>query len=169
MRFHCQGTRPAPLSTRQEPDDRACEVTIQHSTLGHDVDERQRADVVTELHLLTGAGTTAATATADAVVVGVMPARSDEDTEKAAPRLAPGAAAVDAAFDGELAALLAVAGATGKADEVVKIPTPRRDHRAAARRRRARPARATTARRPPSRCAGPPGRRPARWPARTTR
>ena len=39
------------------------------------------------------------------------------------PRLAPGAAAVDAAFDGELAALLAVAGATGRADEVVKIPT----------------------------------------------
>ena len=56
-------------------------------------------------------------------MVGVLPARSDEDTEKAAPRLAPGAAAVDAAFDGELAALLAVAGATGRADEVVKIPT----------------------------------------------
>ena len=33
---------------------------------------------MTELHLLTGAGTTAATATADAVVVGVLPARSDE-------------------------------------------------------------------------------------------
>ena len=78
---------------------------------------------MTELHLLTGAGTTAATATADAVVVGVLPARSDEDSEKTAPRLAPGAAAVDAAFDGELAALLAVAGATGRADEVVKIPS----------------------------------------------
>jgi leucyl aminopeptidase len=78
---------------------------------------------MTELHLLTGAGTTAATATADAVVVGVLPARSDDDTEKAAPRLAPGAAAVDAAFDGELASLLAVAGATGRADEVVKIPS----------------------------------------------
>ena len=35
------------------------------------------------------------------------------------------------------AALLAVAGATGKADEVVKLPTARRDHRAAARRGRA--------------------------------
>jgi leucyl aminopeptidase len=78
---------------------------------------------MTELHLLTGAGTTAATAIADAVVVGVLPARSDDDTEKTAPRLAPGAAAVDAAFDGELAALLAVAGATGRADEVVKIPS----------------------------------------------
>ena len=84
---------------------------------------------MTELHLLTGAGTTAATATADAVVVGVLPARSDEDTEKATPRLAPGAAAVDAAFDGELAALLAVAGATGRADEVVKLPTRARSPR----------------------------------------
>ena len=36
---------------------------------------------MTELHLLAGAGTTAATATADAVVVGVLPARSDEDTD----------------------------------------------------------------------------------------
>ena len=51
---------------------------------------------MTELHLLTGAGTTAATAAVNAVVVGVLPARSDDpgvDTaEKAAPRLAPGAA-----------------------------------------------------------------------------
>jgi leucyl aminopeptidase len=91
--------------------------------LGHDVDERQRGGVVTELHLLSGAGTTAATAAADALVVGVLPARVDDDGEKGAPRLAPGAAAVDAAFDGELAALLAVAGATGRADEVVRIPT----------------------------------------------
>jgi len=75
---------------------------------------------VTELHLLSGS---AATAPADAVVVGVLPARSDDGSEKAAPRLAPGAAAVDAAFDGELAGLLALAGATGRADEVVRIPT----------------------------------------------
>ena len=78
---------------------------------------------MTELHLLSGAGITAATAAADALVVGVLPARADDDGEKGAPRLAPGAAAVDAAFDGELAALLAVAGATGRADEVVRIPT----------------------------------------------
>jgi len=56
------------------------------------------------------------------VVVGVLPARDDDDT-KNGPRLAPGAAAVDAAFDGGLAALLALAGATGRADEVVRVPT----------------------------------------------
>ena len=78
---------------------------------------------MTELHLLSGAGTTAATAAADALVVGVLPARADDDGEKGAPRLAPGAAAVDAAFDGELASLLALAGATGSADEIVRIPT----------------------------------------------
>ena len=78
---------------------------------------------MTELHLLSGAGTTAATAAADALVVGVLPARADDDGEKSAPRLAPGAAAVDAAFDGELASLLALAGATGRADEIVRIPT----------------------------------------------
>jgi leucyl aminopeptidase len=76
---------------------------------------------VTELHLLSG--TNAATATADAVVVGVLPARGDDDDTKNGPRLAPGAAAVDAAFDGGLAALLALAGATGRADEVVRVPT----------------------------------------------
>jgi leucyl aminopeptidase len=91
--------------------------------LGHDVDEPQRGDVVTELHLFSGAGTTAATAPANAVVVGVLPARADDDDEKGALRLAAGAAAVDAAFDGELASLLALAGATGRADEIVRIPT----------------------------------------------
>jgi len=79
---------------------------------------------VTELHLLSGS---AASAPADAVVVGVLPARPDapgiDTAEKSTPRLAPGAAAVDAAFDGELAGLLALAGATGRADEVVRIPT----------------------------------------------
>jgi leucyl aminopeptidase len=72
---------------------------------------------VTELRAGTGS---AATAGADAVVIGVLPAA---DGDAAGPRLAPGAEELDAAFDGELAALLAVAGATGKADEVVKIPT----------------------------------------------
>jgi len=53
---------------------------------------------------------------ADAVVVGLLP--GDDD-----PVLAAGAEEIDAAFSGELAALLALAGATGKADEVVKLPT----------------------------------------------
>ena len=55
---------------------------------------------------------------ADAVVIGLVSAESD-----APPRLAPGADELDAAFEGQLAELLAVAGATGKADEVVKLPT----------------------------------------------
>ena len=82
---------------------------------------------MTELHILSGS---AATAVADAVVIGTLPARTDTSGETALsdetaspPRLAPGAAAVDAAFDGELGALLALAGATGRADEVVKLPT----------------------------------------------
>ncbi|WP_232668854.1 leucyl aminopeptidase [Pseudonocardia sp. TRM90224] len=58
-----------------------------------------------------------ATAEADAVVIGVI---SGGD---AGPRLAAGAEEVDKAFGGELAALLATAGATGKADEVVKVLT----------------------------------------------
>ena len=107
---------------------------------------------MTELHLLSGAGTTAATAAADALVVGVLPARADDDGEKGAPRLAPGAAAVDAAFDGELAALLAVAGATGRADEIVRIPTRGTVTRTADRRRRARPDRG---RRPVGRAGAP--------------
>jgi leucyl aminopeptidase len=55
---------------------------------------------------------------ADAVVIGLVSGESD-----APPRLAPGADELDAAFEGQLAELLAVAGATGKADEVVKLPT----------------------------------------------
>ncbi|MFN2517461.1 MAG: leucyl aminopeptidase [Jatrophihabitantaceae bacterium] len=53
---------------------------------------------------------------ADAVVVGVL-CGSD------GPRLAPGAKVVDAALGKRLAAALKAAGATGKPDEVVKIPT----------------------------------------------
>ncbi len=67
----------------------------------------------TELHLHGG---DAATAAVDAVVVGVRPGEDG-------PVPAPGAEAVDAAFDGGLAALLGVVGATGKADEVVRVPT----------------------------------------------
>ncbi|MGH3612630.1 MAG: leucyl aminopeptidase [Pseudonocardia sp.] len=75
---------------------------------------------VTELHAASGS---AATAEADAVMIGLLPAADAEPGDDAPPRLAPGAAEVDAAFDGKLAALLAVAGATGKADEIVKLPT----------------------------------------------
>ncbi|MGH3567351.1 MAG: leucyl aminopeptidase [Pseudonocardia sp.] len=56
-------------------------------------------------------------------MIGLLPAANAEPGDDAHPRLAPGAAEVDAAFDGELAALLAVAGATGKADEIIKLPT----------------------------------------------
>jgi len=53
---------------------------------------------------------------ADAVVVGIV---SGPD----GPRLAPGAKPVDAALGKRLAAALKAAGASGKPDEVIKIPT----------------------------------------------
>lgn len=68
---------------------------------------------MTDLYLENGSP---ATVDVDAVVIGLVPGDGG-------PGLAPGAAEVDAAFDGELAALLALTGATGKADEVVRIPT----------------------------------------------
>jgi leucyl aminopeptidase len=68
---------------------------------------------VTELHVASGSP---AAAGADAVVVGLLPGDGT-------PVLAPGAEEIDAAFDGGLAALLAVAGAAGKVDEVLKLPT----------------------------------------------
>jgi leucyl aminopeptidase len=75
--------------------------------------------VSTDLHIADGSP---ATADVDAVVIGLLPAA---DEGQAAPRLAPGTAEVAEAFggDGELAALLAVLGATGKAEEVVKLPS----------------------------------------------
>ncbi|MCA1655531.1 MAG: leucyl aminopeptidase, partial [Pseudonocardiaceae bacterium] len=60
--------------------------------------------------------TTAAEATADAVIIGTV-----QDGDGVA--LAPGSERVDAAFDGTLAELLRTVGATGKPDEVVKIPS----------------------------------------------
>ena len=71
----------------------------------------------TEVHLASGS---AATADTDAVVIGLLPA----DGKEAAPRLAPGSAEVAEAFGGadELAELLSVAGASGKAEEIVKFP-----------------------------------------------
>jgi leucyl aminopeptidase len=56
------------------------------------------------------------TATVDALVVGTM-------SGEGGPRLLPGNAEVDAAFDGALRDLLAMLGARGKADEVIKLPT----------------------------------------------
>jgi leucyl aminopeptidase len=56
------------------------------------------------------------TATVDAVVVGTV-------LGEEGPRLAQGGEEVDAAFDGALTDLLAVLGARGKADEVIKVPT----------------------------------------------
>ncbi|MGQ0716292.1 MAG: leucyl aminopeptidase [Pseudonocardiales bacterium] len=56
------------------------------------------------------------TATVDAVVVGTV-------SGEGGPLLAQGGEEVDAAFDGGLADLLAVLGARGKADEVIKVPT----------------------------------------------
>jgi leucyl aminopeptidase len=70
--------------------------------------------VTTPTLRLTDASVT--TATVDALVVGTM---SGED----GPRLLPGSAEVDAAFDGALRDLLAMLGARGKADEVIKVPT----------------------------------------------
>ena len=52
----------------------------------------------------------------DAIVIGVV---EDED----GPRIAPGAEEVAEALGGELASTLAVLGATGKVEEVTKIPS----------------------------------------------
>ena len=60
--------------------------------------------------------TGAADSTADAVVIGTV---QDGDGL----RLTPGSEAVDAAFDGGLLSVLGTLGATGKADEVIKVPT----------------------------------------------
>ncbi|MGH3889653.1 MAG: leucyl aminopeptidase, partial [Pseudonocardiaceae bacterium] len=65
------------------------------------------------LHLTDASVTTA---TVDAVVVATVPGEGG-------PRLAQGCEEVDAAFDGTLTELLAVLGARGKADEVIKVPT----------------------------------------------
>jgi len=71
---------------------------------------------VPKLALSDNTGEALAKTRADVVVIGTL---AGED----GPVLAAGAAAVDAAFDGRLAGLLATLGASGKAEEVVKIPT----------------------------------------------
>ncbi|SDH13420.1 leucyl aminopeptidase [Pseudonocardia oroxyli] len=70
------------------------------------------AETQTRLAVLDGAVTAAE---ADVLVVGLLATEED-------PVLAAGAEEVDAAFSGELAALLALGGATGKLEEVVRLP-----------------------------------------------
>jgi len=65
---------------------------------------------------LTLIDTAVATAAVDALVVGTVQGADG-------PRLAPGSEDVAAAFDGGLVELLTLLGASGKADEVVKLPT----------------------------------------------
>jgi leucyl aminopeptidase len=67
--------------------------------------------------LLTLSTSSAAALRADAVVVGVLKGPKG-------PQLAPGAEAVDSAFDGRLAATLETLGAGGGEGEVVKLPAP---------------------------------------------
>ncbi|WP_344957452.1 M17 family peptidase N-terminal domain-containing protein, partial [Actinomadura miaoliensis] len=55
----------------------------------------------------------------DALVIGVLPAGQDGDGV----RPAAGAEGVDEALDGRLAAALRAVGATGKAEEVTRLPT----------------------------------------------
>jgi leucyl aminopeptidase len=62
------------------------------------------------------AETALAKSRAEVVVIGTL------QGEKAA-LLAPGTEAVDTAFDGQLAGLLSTLGASGKAEEIVKLPT----------------------------------------------
>jgi leucyl aminopeptidase len=75
--------------------------------------------VATDLHVT---GDSPATVEADAVVLGLLPGTGDDPADDRV-RLAPGAEELDVAFGGELAGLLAVAGARGKADEVTRLPT----------------------------------------------
>ena len=68
----------------------------------------------------------AAEAEVDVLVIGTRPEVSGSDAEETVTPGSPvlvGAGGLDAAFDGELASLLALAGAAGTAEEVVKLPT----------------------------------------------
>ena len=71
---------------------------------------------VPKLALIENTGAALAKSRAEVVVVGTL--QGDK-----AVTLAPGAEAVDEAFDGTLAEVLATVGAGGKAEEVVKVPT----------------------------------------------
>ena len=71
---------------------------------------------VPKLALSDNTGEALAKTRADVVVIGILAGENG-------PVLAPGAAVADAAFDGRLADVLATLGASGKADEIVKVPT----------------------------------------------
>ena len=71
---------------------------------------------VPKLALSDNTGEALAKTRADVVVIGIL---AGDD----GPVLAPGATVADAAFDGRLAGLLATLGASGKAEEIVKVPT----------------------------------------------
>ncbi|ROS42870.1 leucyl aminopeptidase [Amycolatopsis thermoflava] len=71
---------------------------------------------VPKFALIENTGAALGKSRAEVVVVGTL--QGDK-----AVTLAPGAEAVDEAFDGSLAELLATVGASGKAEEVVKLPT----------------------------------------------
>jgi leucyl aminopeptidase len=69
--------------------------------------------------------TAATAAEVDVLVIGIRPGGSGEDDDGGAPvpPVLVGADDVDAAFGGELASLLSLTGASGAAEEVVKVPT----------------------------------------------
>ncbi|GAA3812799.1 leucyl aminopeptidase [Amycolatopsis tucumanensis] len=71
---------------------------------------------VPKFALIENTGAALGKSRAEVVVIGTL--QGDK-----AVTLAPGAEAVDEAFDGSLAELLATVGASGKAEEVVKLPT----------------------------------------------
>lgn len=77
----------------------------------------QRKREFTTVTALTLSTAGAATLRADALVVGVAKGAKG-------PVVAPGAEAVDKAFDGKLAAVLETLGATGAEGEVTKLPAP---------------------------------------------
>ena len=114
----------------------------------------------------------AASAALDVLVIGTRPGASGEEADDDAAAVPPvlvGAQGVDEAFDGELASLLALAGAAGAAEEVVKLPTRGAITAPLLLAVGLGPAPApgppTAPRAPrtsPSRCAGPPGPRRAR-------
>jgi leucyl aminopeptidase len=69
--------------------------------------------------------TAATAAEVDVLVIGIRPGGSGEDDDGGAPvpPVLLAADDVDAAFGGELASLLSLTGASGAAEEVVKVPT----------------------------------------------
>ncbi|CAM5549653.1 putative cytosol aminopeptidase OS=Streptomyces glaucescens OX=1907 GN=pepA PE=3 SV=1 [Streptomyces glaucescens] len=97
---------------------------------------------------------------ADAIVIGV--AKSPKGGKGLA--VAPGAEAVDKAYDGRLAGLLETLGASGAEGEVTKLPAPAGSSRRSCWRWAWARSRTRTASTTPRRCAAPPARPRAPWP-----